>query len=124
MARTILIADDEADVAAVLKKRLEAKGYAVLLAENGHEAVNLVHRKKVDLVIMDIMMPELDGASAGNMLRDDPTTAKIPIIFLSAILDRQESSLNIASGPNVILAKPYDPDELLGKIAELLGVSS
>ncbi len=120
MAKTILIAEDEVDVATVLKKRLEAKGYTVLHAENGHEAVNMAHRIPVDLIIMDIMMPVMDGAQAGNLLRDDPDTAKIPIIFLSAILQRQESSMDL-SGPNLILAKPYDSEELLREIAKLLG---
>ena len=119
MAHRILIVDDEKDMVTVLKKRLVMRGYEVGYAENGREAMTLIENDPVDLIILDIMMPVMGGPELANILKENPLTRNIPIIFLSAILDRSEKSQGI-SGGRPIFAKPFDTDELVAAIEKLL----
>src|SRR4051812_33253550 len=83
-APVILVADDEPVNLALIKRRLEWEEYHVETAENGGEAVEAAKRVLPDLVILDVMMPVLDGLGACRLLKEDPTTRDIPVIFLSA----------------------------------------
>jgi len=112
--KTILIADDDPVVLKLLEHDLTAAGYAVVQAQDGQAAVRLARRRQPDLVILDIMMPEMDGGDAGQALKDEPSTCNIPIVFLSSLVtasvDRQ--------GEHVLLAKPYSPADLLQIVRE------
>lgn len=119
MSKHLLVVDDEYDVVEVIKRRLEAKGYTVGVASNGIEGLYYVKRHSVDLIILDIMMPEMDGTEMAERLKDDPHTAHIPIIFLSAILEKKET-FGGGTSPNIVLAKPFDSDELMEKVRLLL----
>ena len=121
MAKRILVVDDERDISEVLKKRLESRGYLVETAPNGKEALKLIRQKPADLIILDIMMPVMDGPQTATALKEDPKTEKIPIIFLSAILDKSES-YDEKSGANIVFSKPYDWEQLLGKVVSLIGI--
>ena len=103
----------------VLAKRFQARGHAVSLAENGKVALDHIRKHHVDLIVLDIMMPVMDGTELAEILRDDPQTEDIPIIFLSAVLSRKDGE---HGGPNVMFPKPFDSDALLKKAAELMAV--
>ena len=119
--KVILIADDEPELRQVLSMRLISAGYAVVEASNGKGAMNLACAKRPDLIILDIMMPQMDGMSLSQKLKDNPITKNIPIIFLTGLVDKQTESHDISSGQNIIFAKPYDASELLATIANLIG---
>ena len=115
--KKILIADDETDILKVLEKRLETAGYAVVAAENGNDAIRLAKSERPDLILLDINMPGMDGAEAKKILKDEPSTKKIPVIFLTALITKKEEiSSGHKIGDNFFIAKPYDYEELLRQI--------
>ena len=121
MSETILVVDDEEDVVEVLRIRLLKQGYQVEVASNGFEGLEFVRHHPVDLIILDIMMPVMDGTEMASRLRDDPATAHIPIIFLSAIMERRDGG---GAHSTVTFAKPFNAAELLAKVAEMLRQAS
>ena len=122
MLKKILIVDDEADVVEALEARLKAKRYSVTMAKSGREALMKAKEIGPDLVILDIMMPDMDGTEAARVLSDDNTTKDIPIIFLTALQTKEdEKKQGPGIGENVVFAKPFEFDKLLKKIKELIG---
>ena len=115
--KTILIADDDPVIRKLLNQHLTAAGYAVIQAPDGQAAVQLAQRQRPDLVILDIMMPKMDGGDAGQALKDAPSTSHIPIIFLSTLVTGGVSR----EGEHTMVAKPYDLNDLLGVIREEIG---
>src|SRR5688572_5338797 len=84
MIKKILVVDDDEDIATVLRIALQVKGYEVSLAGNGREALECAANDTPDLIVMDVMMPEMDGYEALKRLREDKATSKIPVIMLTA----------------------------------------
>ena len=123
MARKkILAVDDEVDVLVLLKKRLEASGYEVLTSTNGSDAVGIAKREKPALIILDILMPVMDGSQIAAVLHDDPKTKNIPILFLTCLFTKREEHLEGHEiGKNFFIAKPYEPKELVNEIAKIIG---
>ena len=121
MTQKILIVDDEPDIVKVLAARLKERGYDVTVAAGGQEGLMKAGRQSPDLIILDIMMPDMDGSEVAARLKQIPATAKIPIIFLSALQTKKEEKEGSAmiSG-NVVMAKPYDIDVLCAKIREMI----
>ncbi|RKY07885.1 MAG: two-component system response regulator [Planctomycetota bacterium] len=113
--KTILIVDDEPDVLKVLKKGLATGGgYEVLTADNGRDALRIAHDRHPDIVILDVLMPDIPGGSVGLTLQEDPETKDIPIIFLSCTFsDRGPHKEGPLFAGHIRLAKPYDMGELL-----------
>ncbi len=113
--KTILIVDDEPDVLKVLKKGLTTGGgYEVLTADNGRDALRIAHDRHPDIVILDVLMPDIPGGSVGLTLQEDPETKDIPIIFLSCTFaDHDGNEKGPLFAGHIRLAKPYDMDELL-----------
>ena len=120
MSKKILVVDDEEDIASVLLVRLGTHGYDTASASTGSQALELVKHDKFDLIILDILMPDMNGTEVAQILRDDPKTKDIPIIFLTALGTQQEGPGYSISGSSILFAKPYDPIELMTKIDELL----
>ena len=119
MARKkILIVDDEKDILLMLEKRLIAEGYSVLTADNGKDAITIAKSKSPDLVILDVVMPGMDGCEVAEKLKDDYSTQDIPVIFLTALLTRKEEY--IKDHIIAVFAKPFDPEELLAEIKTLM----
>lgn len=114
---TILVCDDEKDIVNALGIYLRAEGYHVVEAYNGQEAVDLLDREAVDLVVMDIMMPVLDGISAMKMIRE---TSVIPIILLTAMSEDEDKVLGLDVGADDYVTKPFNPDELLARVRSQL----
>lgn len=112
----ILVADDEPINRALLKRRLEKSGYKVFLAETGKEAVELSLHILPDLIILDVMMPVMDGLEACRIIKQNPLTDDIPVIFLSA---RDETEIKVNSlilGANDYIIKPFKAEELLARV--------
>lgn len=120
MMKRILIVDNEADIRKVLSVGLKNRHFEVETVNDGKEALKRINENPPDLVILDIMMPGMDGTQVATSLKQNKSTAKIPIIFLSALQtkeDEQDSGNQI--GGNTIFGKPYDLDVLVAKIKEL-----
>lgn len=109
----ILIAEDEPSLRENLQWMLELEGYEVIAARDGREALGLAHSHKPDLVLTDVMMPELDGFGLVKALRENPHTATLPIIMLTARADRSDTRTGMNLGADDYLTKPCRRDELL-----------
>ena len=119
--KKILIVDDDKDVLSVLEKRLTAEKYSVISADNGQDALILAKAQHPHLIILDIIIPSIDGAEVAGKLREDPETRNIPVIFLTCMLTQEEEKQKrhrIAG--NIFIAKPYDIKELLSEIKKLV----
>jgi CheY-like chemotaxis protein len=115
--KKILIVDDEPDVLKLLGERLQKAGYDVIKAVSGKEAIELAEKKEPNLVILDIAMPGMDGSETASVLRANPKTSNIPILFLTCLFTKQEEKeCGHLLGQNFFIAKPYDVIELLSEI--------
>jgi two-component system alkaline phosphatase synthesis response regulator PhoP len=117
--KKILIADDEADIRRLVKSAL-GTDYTVLEASNGEEAVDIVRSQKPDLVLMDIMMPKLDGIGACYILKSDISTRAIPIIMISVRADTLDQDYSREMGADEYLTKPFNVRDVLNVIGRLL----
>lgn len=111
--QTILIADDEASVRQILKTRLRLKGYTVLTAADGQEALDTCDTQVPDLLVLDIMMPKLDGYAVCKTLREK---SEIPIIMLTALSDVSRRVTGLEMGADDYMVKPFSPKELEARI--------
>lgn len=114
---TILVCDDERDIVAALKIYLEADGYRVLTASNGREALETVHNETVQLVLLDIMMPGMDGITAMSQLR---TFSNVPVILLTAKSEDSDKILGLNVGADDYITKPFNPVEVLARVRSQL----
>jgi len=119
-ALKILVVDDEEHIRRILQFQLEKNGYIVVTAENGEVALRVVHKEAPDLVILDLMMPKIDGFEVCRRLRSDFQTNQIPIIMLTAKTEEQAMATGIRTGANQYLTKPIEPERLLSAVAEEL----
>jgi CheY-like chemotaxis protein len=117
----ILIAEDERDIRDLIAFTLRFAGYEVLTANNGEEAVQMTLKELPDLVLTDVRMPKMTGYEACKLIKADPTTQHIPVVFLSAKGQEAEVKAGLASGGDEYLLKPFAPDQLTRKVAEILG---
>lgn len=117
---TILIVDDSRTAIAVLKKIIEPTGYSILSAENAEDGIELAKLHKPDLILMDIIMPGLNGFQATRILRKEEKTANIPIIIVSGNEQATEKFWGMRVGANGFLAKPVERGELFHLLGEHL----
>jgi len=116
----ILVADDEEDFLKVISIRLKSAGYQDILVRDGKELIDKVTEEKPDLIILDIMMPNMDGFEATKVLKSNPETKDIPIIFLTAgAFDFTEAIDDLASGQDFLL-KTVDSDKIIDRIKMFL----
>lgn len=113
----ILIVDDEVNIRKVVREYAEFEGYEVTEAENGMEAVNLCHVNDYDIIIMDVMMPRLDGYSACKEIRK---TKSVPVIMLSARGEEYDKLFGFEIGVDDYVVKPFSPKELMARIKAVL----
>jgi PleD family two-component response regulator len=118
--RRILVVDDEEHIRRILKFQLEKNGYQVVMAENGEEALNIVRRSAPDLILLDLMMPKIDGFEVCRRLRADFQTSQIPIIMLTAKSDLPDKIKGLQGGANDYLVKPYSNEELMLRVRNVL----
>ncbi|MGC9528569.1 MAG: hybrid sensor histidine kinase/response regulator [Limnospira sp.] len=115
--KTILVIEDEAYVREIILDILDAEGFGILGAENGKFGVQVARERSPDLIICDVMMPEMDGYEVLKALREPPETATIPFIFLTAKSTRSDIRSGMDLGADDYLTKPFTRQELLGAIA-------
>jgi len=120
MEKKILIVDDEPEIAQFLGLRLTNSGYKVLKAYNGTEAIKIAKKELPDLIVLDILMPEIDGSKTASLLKEYPETKDIPVIFLTCLFTKEEEKKGNVRGGVYFVAKPYDADQLLSVIKENL----
>ena len=120
MIHTLLLADDNDDMRTVLGHQLQSRGYRVVMAADGHQALAKTRSEKPDLILLDVLMPGLDGTEASVQLRADPATAAIPIIFLTSLIEGNDSSLSVEAKDSWVLAKSVPLEILVAKIGEIL----
>jgi CheY-like chemotaxis protein len=119
MTKRILVVDDELDFIELLRFRLPAPQYLVLFATNGTDALNQVWHHSPDVILMDLMLPELDGLTLCEILRRQPATRQIPIIMISALANDVTRYSAEVAGARGFLAKPLDFDRLEALLADL-----
>jgi two-component system alkaline phosphatase synthesis response regulator PhoP/two-component system response regulator VicR len=123
MAKRILAVDDEKNILTLVKINLERAGYEVTTANNGREALKAVEAELPDLIVLDIMMPEIDGLEVLRTLKADQKTSSIPVIMLTAKVQDEDVFKGWQSGAEVYLTKPFDQKQLLGFIERILEYS-
>ncbi len=116
----ILIVDDEPDLVETIRFALELEGYKVLVAVNGEEGLNTARQEKPDLILLDLMLPKLDGYKVCRLLKFDERYKSIPILMLTARTQDKDRILGKETGANEYLTKPFDMDELMAKIKSYL----
>jgi len=119
--KKILFVDDEPDIRELLKLDLCDEGYQVILAADGREGLKQAQLERPDLIILDILMPGMDGTEMGSLLKESELTKNIPVIFLTGLKSKEEELHEAHDHPNLIFTKPYDAPALIGKIEEVLG---
>ncbi len=120
MAKRILAVDDEKHILRLVQINLEKAGYLVVTASNGREALEAVALERPDLIVMDVMMPEMDGLEALKHLKDDDQTANIPVVMLTAKAQDADVFQGWQSGADLYLTKPFNPLELLTFVKRIL----
>ena len=120
MAKTILIADDNDDLRSMLAYQLQPKGYRILMAADGNQALAKIASDKPDLVLLDVMMPGMDGTEVGAQLKADPVTSHIPIIYLTSLVQGAEPSQTEALSGGLVVPKSVAVEELIAKIESIL----
>lgn len=120
MSRSILVVDDEPMTRNLLRLMLEPAGYCVAGAEDGQEALQMVKDIHPDIMILDVMMPLLDGISVCKLIRDDADVGHTPIIMLSGKVHREAIQEGLAAGANRYLAKPMSRTSLLQELQDVL----
>ncbi len=120
MAYKILVVDDEPPIVRLMEFILARQGHEMLVAVNGQEALDKVRTHQPDLVLLDIMMPRIDGYEVARALRADPATADLPIIMLSAKAQEEDIQKGMDVGVNEYITKPFSPDQLVTVVGDYL----
>jgi DNA-binding NarL/FixJ family response regulator len=118
--KKLLLIDDDPNLILLVKDYLEFRGYYVDTAENGREALELLDNTVPDMIICDVMMPEMDGYSLVKHIREEPTTNRIPVLFLSAKGQSQDRVKGLNEGADVYMVKPFEPEELVAQVESSL----
>jgi len=116
MTESVLVVDDDPDVARFVEVNLRSAGYEVTVASNGEEGFDKAVELRPDLVLLDVMMPKLDGFEVAQRLRRDPRTSSSSIIMLTAKALSSDKVLGLSSGADDYIIKPFDPVELLARV--------
>jgi len=119
--KKILVVDDEVALVEILKMRLEVKGYEVITAYDGPEALEKSRSESPDLILLDLMLPKLDGYRVCKMLKFDEKYQDIPIIMLTALAQESDKKLGLEIGADLYMTKPFESDQLMAAIEKLLG---
>lgn len=113
---TVLAVDDETDVLLLVKTALQAEGYRALTAVDGPDALKTAHDEKPDLILLDIMMPGMDGFEVLEKLREDDVTCQTPVIMLTGLSERERKRAAIDRGIKYYIVKPFEFQDLIAKV--------
>jgi DNA-binding response OmpR family regulator len=120
---TVLIADDEHNIRHILDFSLHAEGFDVLSAHTGEDALTLAREHAPDLIILDVMMPGKGGIETCRALKEDPQTASIPVILLTARSSKADREAGNEAGANDYITKPFSPQRVIEAAQDLLGAT-
>ena len=124
MRKKILVVDDDSEIVELVSFSLKQAGYSIGTAFNGMDAIKKARSLEPDLIVLDVMMPELDGLAVCEILRRDPATASIPIMMLTALSSELGRMAGLGSGASDFLSKPFSPRLLVARIKDLLRETS
>lgn len=119
--KKVLIVDDQGTIITTLKFQVNHAGYDMITATNGEEALTVTARQKPDLVMLDVMMPALNGFEVCRRLKNDPATASIPVFIVTSLHSDADSDAARNSGANEFLVKPLKTDDLVKRLRKYLG---
>jgi two-component system sensor histidine kinase ChiS len=120
----LLLVDDNVTNLQVLQQTLDGRGYKLLVAKNGPGALTIAQKAKPSLILLDIMMPEMDGYEVCRRLKADPETQEIPVIFLSALTDTEDKVKGLDLGAVDYVSKPFQPEEIIARVNTHLTINS
>jgi DNA-binding response OmpR family regulator len=117
----VLVIDDESPIRLLCRVNLEAEGMTVLEAGDGSSGLEIARRERPDVILLDVMMPGLDGWRVAEQLLEDPTTVDIPVVFLTARADLRDRARGMDLGGIDYITKPFNPVELAQLMREVVG---
>ena len=120
MVLTVLVIDDEAPIRLLCRVNLEAEGAGVLEADNGRDGIEMAKRERPDAILLDVMMPGMDGWTVAQELLEDEATRRIPIIFLTARADVRDRARGLGAGGLDYITKPFNPVELADLVGDVV----
>ena len=120
MSTRVLVVEDDPDIADLVARYLEKAGYTATRVSSGRDALDAVRAKAPDLIVLDVMLPHVDGLEVCRLLRANDHTASIPIIMLTARAEESERIVGLEMGADDYLAKPFSPNELVARVRALL----
>ncbi len=120
---TVLVVDDDPVIQGLLRVNFEMEGYEVIVAGDGVEGLERARSERPDVVILDVMMPRMDGLEVARQLKGDPATAPIPIVLLSAKAQQIDVRAGDAAGADAYVTKPFDPLDLLRRVEALIAAA-
>jgi CheY-like chemotaxis protein len=116
----VLVIDDESVVGVILRMAFEANGHETLVAEGGRSGIEKARAEHPDVIVLDLMMPAVNGYDVLEELRDDPVIEEIPILVLTAVTLSRERDRCISEGADAVMTKPFDPRDVADAVDELL----
>jgi putative two-component system response regulator len=119
-AGTVVVADDEVAIADMLERLLVARGYVVLTAHNGSDALEIIRAASPDIVLSDVRMPRTDGFELCRAVKDEPSTRLTPVVLMTGAAEREDRMRAIAIGADDFLTKPVDEQELIARVGSLV----
>jgi DNA-binding response OmpR family regulator len=119
MTCTVLTIEDQPDIRRLIRMTLEFKGFGVLEAANGPDGLQLARSRRPDLILLDVMMPGMDGLSVAQALASDPALRSVPVVMLSALGTADAVQAGLQAGAQHYLVKPFSPKELLALVDRL-----
>jgi DNA-binding NarL/FixJ family response regulator len=122
--KRLLLIDDDPNLILLVKDYLEFRGYEVVTAENGQAALEVLDQETPDMIICDVMMPQMDGYSLVEHVRKNPRTSWIPVLFLSAKGQSADRVKGLNTGADVYMVKPFEPEELVAQVESSLKQAS
>lgn len=124
MTATVLTIEDQPDIRRLIRMTLEFKGFEVLEASTGEEGLSMVRRHKPSLILLDVMMPGIDGLTVARTLRADPELSRIPTLMLTAMGTSDDIEAGMETGVRGYLVKPFSPWQLLEQVEQLIHESA
>src|SRR4051812_41802183 len=118
--RTILVVDDEPGIVTIVRDYLDRAGFRVLAAGDGNTALRLARSERPSLMLLDLMLPGIDGLEITRSLRRDPATRHMPIIMLTALVDETDKLVGLELGADDYITKPFSPREVVARVRALL----
>jgi len=116
----VLVIDDETVVGTILRYAFEAEGHETVTADGGRAGIQIAHTEHPDAIVLDLMMPAVNGYDVLEVLRDEDDTREVPILVLTAVTTRREKERCLSEGADMVMTKPFDPQDVAKAVDALL----